>query len=410
MLLKVEPAEDGTGTTLRNMHVPHFPEMTLFHTAIEAPKDEEDNGKIIVTYTPPQPQSDKDTKARESRRLEIPLRLRTEKIKKLKTLNVTMHRSPTTGYNMGAEYNDWFSACFGFPVVLVYLGANTREVLGTLAPGTRSQGKWWTMWRDELIGGTQGRERWLIYLAFVYFVGGIVYKAYKLIQDGQTPTGTIAVAVLSFAAPLATMHWYLSRRRGGRIAFADCAPFLVISETSVDDVSARLPEGEEMDLTKFRPNIVVSGTEKAFEEDFWSELGIGPCQTRLFLTGNCLRCKSLNVDFQTGQMGAGESGSVLKKLMEDRRVDRGARFKPVFGRYSFLDRAADGQSIRVGDEVEVLARGRERTVTGESNSLSWMSLFADKTIRLARSYQLKVYIVAGLCVEHPERLCIVCPL
>lgn len=393
MLLKVEQAEDGSGTTLKNMHVPHFPEMTLFQTAIEAPENEEDNGKIIVTYTPPRPQSREDTKPRRTKQLEIPLRLCTEQIKKLQALNVTMHQSPTTGYDMGAEYNEWFSACFGFPVALVYLGENTREVLGTLAPGTRSKGKWWTLWRDELIGETQGRERWLIYLAFVYFVGGIVYKAYKLIQDGQTPTGTIAVAVLSFAAPLATMHWYLSRNRGARITFADCAPFLVISETSVDDVSARLPEGEDMDHTKFRPNVVVSGAETAFEEDFWSELGIGSRKTRLFLTGNCLRCQSLNVNFQTGQMGAGESGSVLKKLMEDRRVDRGARFKPVFGRYSFLDRAAAGEGIRVGDEVEVLARGEERTVTGESSSFSRMDLVADDAVRLARPYKLEVYCI-----------------
>ena len=64
-------------------------------------------------------------------------------------------------------------------------------------------------------------------------------------------------------------------------------------------------------------------------------------------------------------METGEAGTVLKKLMKDRRVDRGARFSPVFGRYSFLGRGFDDEEIRVGDVVEVVARGVERSVLGE---------------------------------------------
>lgn len=199
--------------------------------------------------------------------------------------------------------------------------------------------------------------------------------------------------VLSLAFFLIALCWSTLRRREDRITFADCAPYLVISETSVDNVSARLSDGEGMDRTKFRPNIVVSGAETAFEEDFWTALGIGSHGARLLLTGNCVRCQSLNVDFRTGKMGTGEAGGVFKKLMKDRRVDRGARFSPVFGRYSFLDRGAAGEAIRVGDEVEVLARGEERTVTGELISFSlWTCVFADCiSSRLAWSYQLGVY-------------------
>lgn len=81
---------------------------------------------------------------------------------------------------------------------------------------------------------------------------------------------------------------------------------------------------------------------------------------------NCVRCQSLNVDYQTGQMGTCESGTVLKKLLKDRQVDHGARLSPVFGRYLFLDRGFDKEVIRVGDVVEVVARGAERSVLGES--------------------------------------------
>lgn len=365
MLLKVEQATDGSGLSLENMHVSHFPEMALFETAIEAPTDESDEGKIIVTYNAPRSKNEQDTMSNETKRLEIPLRLRAEGVKKLKAFQVTMHQSPTTAYDMGTDYNDWFSSCLGYPVVLAYLGANTREVLGTLAPSKRNKERWWNMWRDEFIGETKSKERWPIYLALIYFVGGVAYKAYSKIQDGWPPAGPIGVAILTFAMAIITVNWYIYRRREDRISFADCAPFLVISETSVDEVSARLPDGEEMDRTKFRPNIVVSGAETAFEEDYWTELGLGTTRSRLLLTGNCVRCLSLNVDYQTGKFATSAAGSVFKKLMRDRRVDRGVKYSPVFGRYAFLDRAAAGESIRVGDEAEVLACGKERTVTGK---------------------------------------------
>jgi glycine hydroxymethyltransferase len=363
MLLKVEPAKGGR-TTLKNMHVPHYPEMSLFQTAIELPQHDTDSGKITVTYTPARG-TDK------TKKLEIPLRVSSLQVKSMKTVTVTMHQSPTTGYDMGDEYNEWFSECFGYPVVLAYLGTNTRGVLGTLAPRKRNKMTVWAMWWRE-VGDPKGKEGILIGLLAVYVIGSVVWKGYDMVQQGVTDALSVKAFINTFGAivVLSALHWTMLRRREDRIGFADCAPFLVISETSVDNVSARLPDGEEMDRTKFRPNIVVSGAESAFDEDFWTELAVGPKRARLFLTGNCVRCKSLNVDYGTGKMGTGESGSVLKKLMKDRRVDRGARFSPVFGRYSFLDRVAAGERIRVGDEVEVVKRGKERTVTGEFGSLS----------------------------------------
>jgi glycine hydroxymethyltransferase len=64
-------------------------------------------------------------------------------------------------------------------------------------------------------------------------------------------------------------------------------------------------------------------------------------------------------------MGEGESGKVLKKLMADRRVDSGAKYSPVFGRYGFLDAGSDSRTVRVGDEVVVARRMQERSVYGE---------------------------------------------
>lgn len=198
--------------------------------------------------------------------------------------------------------------------------------------------------------------------------------------------GSVSVYFLVSAAMLRGFHLFQTftptsskagkkEREEAYITFADCAPYLVTSMTSLDNVSARLQD-KPMDMTKFRPNIVISGAETAFEEDFWIELTINnnnqnKAENRLLLTANCVRCTSINVDYATGKMGKGEEGSVLKKLMKDRRVDTGARFSPVFGRYAFMstttgkEDAGEGMEVRVGDEVVVSGRADARSVYGE---------------------------------------------
>jgi uncharacterized protein YcbX len=146
----------------------------------------------------------------------------------------------------------------------------------------------------------------------------------------------------------------------GVIAFNDCAPYLVITEKSAADVTRILPDGVEMDITKFRANIIVKGSPAAFEEDFWGELTAGD-DTRIILTGNCGRCISLNVDYETGKSGTGRAGEVLKLLSKDRRVDQGMKYSPIFGRYGFVSKKSEGNVLRVGDLVEVSQRNGERT-------------------------------------------------
>ncbi|KAI9738857.1 MAG: hypothetical protein M1834_008364 [Cirrosporium novae-zelandiae] len=260
MLLKVNP------NGFANMHIVHHYEMALFHQEIEKPNPMKGvKGKIKVTYCPP---------GKSSKTLEVPLQPDTTN---LESIQVTMHRSSTQAYNMGTEFNRWFSDCLGYDVVLAYIGDNTREVLGNLAPGANGQSSSW--------------------------ISSITSSLPVLGSDTEKAS----------------------------IGFSDCAPFLVVTETSLDDVSARLSAGEKMDITKFRPNIVVGSSELgAYEEDFWGELTINN-ETKIDLTANCGRCMSINVDYRTGKAGEGEMGNVLKKLMKDRRVDAGAKYSP--GRY-----------------------------------------------------------------------------
>ena len=242
-------------------------------------------------------------------------------ISTLEKVTVDLHGSPTDAYRVGSPYDKYFTSCLGIPVVLVYIGDGRRAILGkTLIPKTSTK-------------QSPKPSTWVSSLT-----------SYMTTPSAVPPP-----------AP-----W---------ITFSDVAPFLVASESSLQDVSARIPGDEPVQMYKFRPNIIVDGAGKeAWDEDFWAELTVvSPEQdkTKLQVMGNCVRCTSLNVDYDTGRPAEGEMGTVLKKLMKDRRVDPGMKWNPVFGRYAALHadiQDKQGITISVGDEVEVTGRNDERTV------------------------------------------------
>ncbi|KAL3420438.1 mosc domain-containing protein [Phlyctema vagabunda] len=212
---------------------------------------------------------------------------------------------------MGSEISKWFSERFGYEVILVSLGNHSRAVFGSLAPSSP--------------------------LAL------------------QRSLGTKLYNYLPFLAPTPE-----------RISFNDLAQYLIVTRSSTDELSSRLSDGSKMDVSKFRPNIVLSGRSPAFDEDFWSEVTIASSgddgkKLKMKLTANCYRCQSITVDYRTGKPAAGDSGLVWKKLVADRRVDKGAKWSPVFGRYSFCRNADAGVILRVGDGVKVTGRNADRT-------------------------------------------------
>jgi uncharacterized protein YcbX len=300
---------------LKNMHVSEFTEMCLFTTQLIYPDpDVPDSGNIVVTFNPPTDNSSGSNA--EPKTLDVPLQ---PSCAHLSTVDVKMHSSPTKAYNMGDPYNSWFSACFGYDVVLANIGGNRREILGNVPPNAAGR------------NGSAKGSSWLSNItSSIPFV-----NTYAGVNEG--------------------------------IRFSDCAPFLVVTEKSWSNTQSRLPENETLDITKFRPNIVVAGAEQEFEEDYWAELAVGE-KLKIVLTANCSRCNSLNVDYATGKVGTGESGKVLKKLQSDRRVDQGTKYSPIFGRYGFLDRMPAGSMLKVGDEVTVVKRNAERTRFGKYGS------------------------------------------
>ncbi|KAI7788546.1 mosc domain-containing protein [Diaporthe eres] len=256
------------------------------------------DGKIVVKYQIPEEKACPPTQAQKTP-LEIPLEPETSG---LETVEVDLYKSKTMGYRMPEAHSSWFSSCLGFETILVYVGDGKRQVLGTMSPHAQNK----------------QNQGWLSSM-----------KSY--IGSNEDP------------------HW---------LTFTCVASYLIATEASVNDVSSRLPPGEDMDIRKFRPNIVVEG-EGAFDEDYWGEIEVEN-GVRFDLTGNCGRCVSINVDYATGRPGTGESGNVLKKLMKDRRVDKGNKYSPIFGRYGFLQR--ERAEIQVGQEVAITKRMEERCV------------------------------------------------
>jgi uncharacterized protein YcbX len=319
MLLEVT-RDEGDVVKYTNIHIAYYHKAALFHPSLIMPGHDPitEPGKIIVSFRPPQD---------ESREITIPL---TPETTDLNVIEVVMHKSVTRAYVMEQKYNDFFSSCFGVQVVLAYLGEHLRPV--RMSHETRdpaSVGRWRE--HDE-----KPQKGWLESLSSITSAA----SSYVMGAGEGDP------------------------KTEPRITFADCAPYLIASERSMDDLHRRLPEGELMDITKFRPNIIVSGAEEPWEEDFWTELTVGET-TQIACVQNCGRCQSVNVDYATGALGANEAGKMLKMMQKDRRVDPGMKYSPIFGRYAFIGPQARGDLISVGDTVKVSKRSEERTVFGK---------------------------------------------
>ena len=81
-------------------------------------------------------------------------------------------------------------------------------------------------------------------------------------------------------------------------AFADGYPFLILSQESLSDLNKRL--SSPVAMRNFRPNIVIKGCKKPYEEDTWKQIRIGPDHSNdhlFFLVARCTRCVSMYITY-----------------------------------------------------------------------------------------------------------------
>ena len=143
------------------------------------------------------------------------------------------------------------------------------------------------------------------------------------------------------------------------VSFADGYPLLITNTASLDELGRWLAEDgdEPVPMTRFRPNVVVSGAEP-WAEDHWRYIRIGAVPFRV--AKPCGRCVVTTTDQVTGERGS----QPLKMLGQRRRFGQSL----VFGQNLIPDRRG---VIRVGDPVKILDAGRPRygvTASGPCSS------------------------------------------
>ena len=102
-------------------------------------------------------------------------------------------------------------------------------------------------------------------------------------------------------------------RDDDQVAFADGYPLLLIGQASLDDISHKI--GRPMDMLRFRPNLVISGSEP-YAEDQWRRIRIGALEFRL--VKGCSRCIMTTLDPQTGERSSDREPLATLKTYRER--------------------------------------------------------------------------------------------
>jgi uncharacterized protein len=125
---------------------------------------------------------------------------------------------------------------------------------------------------------------------------------------------------------------------GSITSFADAYPFLLIGQSSLDDLNSRLKEA--LPVNRFRPNIVFTGGEP-FQEDAMHTFAIG--HITFHGVKLCARCLIITIDQATARQGK----EPLKTLAGYRSKNN----KILFGQNLVHEGLGE---IRIGDQLQVL--------------------------------------------------------
>lgn len=149
-------------------------------------------------------------------------------------------------------------------------------------------------------------------------------------------------AFLGFSVELVVMPESTHRKVDSRyavnaesVSFADGMPYLIIGQSSLEDLNSRLEVPVPMD--RFRPNLVFSGGP-AFLEDELKKIRIGSVEFQIVKP--CARCVLTTVDQNTGVAGK----EPLKTLASYRNIKN----KVMFGQNVV---ALQSGIIRIGDPI-----------------------------------------------------------
>ncbi len=119
------------------------------------------------------------------------------------------------------------------------------------------------------------------------------------------------------------------------VSLADAYPFLIIGQSSLDDLNSRL--ADPVPMNRFRPNFVFSGGNP-YAEDHFKDFSIG--NIRFAAVKKCDRCAVTTVNQDSAEKGT----EPLRTLSSYRKMDN----KIYFGQNLL---ALDEGEVSVGDQV-----------------------------------------------------------
>lgn len=122
------------------------------------------------------------------------------------------------------------------------------------------------------------------------------------------------------------------------VSFADAYPFMMIGQSSLDDLNNKLKE--KLPMNRFRPNFVFKGGDP-FDEDKWKRIKIG--NVVFNLVKPCSRCVATTVNQDTAE----KNEEPLKTLSTYRNINN----KIYFGQNLLHE---ENGTVKVGDEIEIL--------------------------------------------------------
>jgi uncharacterized protein YcbX len=137
------------------------------------------------------------------------------------------------------------------------------------------------------------------------------------------------------------------------IGFQDSYPLSIQNIASIMDMESRVPAGGlfKPDARRYRGNIYISGPS-AYDEDNWTRICIG--SKKFHVSCRTTRCKLPNTDPDTGKQDKNEPQSTMRSY---RCIDLGNRTAACLGMQMVPSKDAVGDTIKVGNEVELLETG-----------------------------------------------------
>lgn len=157
--------------------------------------------------------------------------------------------------------------------------------------------------------------------------------------------------ILGKPCKLVHMPASTTRRVDGRYAihkeitsFSDGYPFLIIGQSSLDDLNSRLEE--TLPINRFRPNIVFSGG-KPYEEDTLAHFIIN--DIHFYGVKLCSRCVMTTIDQDNGKKGREPLRTLATYRMKNNKI--------YFGQN--LLHHGEG-SVALGDEIKLIERKPSR--------------------------------------------------